>query len=113
MAYFVLGSAISGDDIDESYLDLLVDPTPQTTLLTLAATQLEAEHLFGYTRGGAYAEESKDLSRSGAPRSDSRMKPRHPQRVPQYLQHILDAIDRATGYVSAMTLCVILIFHGS
>jgi len=43
----VFGSAISGDDTDESDLDLLVDPTPQTTLLTLAAIQLEAERLLG------------------------------------------------------------------
>ena len=30
------------------------------------------------------------------------MKPNHPQRIPEYLQHILDAIDRATSYVSGM-----------
>ena len=27
------------------------------------------------------------------------MKPKHARRVPEYLGHILDAIDRATGYV--------------
>ena len=43
----VFGSAISGHDTDESDLDLLVDPTPLTTLLTLAAIQLEAERLLG------------------------------------------------------------------
>lgn len=30
------------------------------------------------------------------------MKPKHARRVPEYLQHILDAIDRATGYVNGM-----------
>jgi uncharacterized protein with HEPN domain len=32
------------------------------------------------------------------------MKPKHARRVPEYLQHILDAIDRATGYVAGMDL---------
>jgi predicted nucleotidyltransferase len=40
----VFGSAVRGDDSD---LDLLVDPTSQTTLMTLAAIQLEAERLLG------------------------------------------------------------------
>ncbi len=26
----------------------------------------------------------------------------HPARVPEYLQHIVEAIDRATGYVTGM-----------
>lgn len=43
----VFGSVIHGDDTDESDLDLLVDATPQTTLLSLAAIQLEAEKLLG------------------------------------------------------------------
>jgi uncharacterized protein with HEPN domain len=30
------------------------------------------------------------------------MKPKHPGRVPQYLQHISDAIDRAVVYVAGM-----------
>jgi len=30
------------------------------------------------------------------------MKPKHARRVPEYLQHILEAIDRATGYVKGM-----------
>ncbi len=43
----VFGSAIRGNDTEESDLDLLVDPTSQTTLMTLAAIQLEAERLLG------------------------------------------------------------------
>jgi predicted nucleotidyltransferase len=43
----IFGSAIRGDDADDSDLDLLVDPTPSTTLMTLAAIQLEAERLLG------------------------------------------------------------------
>jgi uncharacterized protein with HEPN domain len=30
------------------------------------------------------------------------MKPKHARRVPEYLGHILDAIDRATGYLRGM-----------
>jgi predicted nucleotidyltransferase len=43
----IFGSAVNGEDTDASDLDLLVDPTPRTTLLTLAAIQLEAERLLG------------------------------------------------------------------
>lgn len=43
----IFGSAIHGDDTDDSDLDLLVDPSPRTTLMTLAAIQLEAERLLG------------------------------------------------------------------
>lgn len=43
----VFGSAIHGDDTEDSDLDLLIDPTPRTTLMTLAAIQLEAERLLG------------------------------------------------------------------
>ena len=43
----VFGSAIHGEDTEDSDLDLLVDPTPRTTLMTLAAIQLEAERLLG------------------------------------------------------------------
>jgi uncharacterized protein len=43
----VFGSAVRGNDTDDSDLDLLVDPTSQTTLMTLAAIQLEAERLLG------------------------------------------------------------------
>ena len=43
----VFGSTIHGDDTDGSDLDLLVDPTSRTTLMTLAAIQIEAERLLG------------------------------------------------------------------
>lgn len=43
----IFGSAIRGDDSDDSDLDLLVEPTGTTTLMTLAAIQLEAERLLG------------------------------------------------------------------
>jgi predicted nucleotidyltransferase len=43
----VVGSVIHGDDSEDSDLDLLVDPTPRTTLMTLAAIQIEAQKLLG------------------------------------------------------------------
>jgi len=43
----VFGSVLHGDDRDDSDLDLLVDPTPATTLLNLAGLQIEAEELLG------------------------------------------------------------------
>ena len=43
----VFGSVVHGDDTDKSDLDLLVDATNTTTLLTLAAVQIDAERLLG------------------------------------------------------------------
>jgi len=43
----VFGSVATESDAEDSDLDLLVDPTPGTTLLTLAALQNEAERLLG------------------------------------------------------------------
>lgn len=43
----VFGSAIHGDDTEDSDLDLLVEPTQRTTLMTLAGIQLEAQRLLG------------------------------------------------------------------
>jgi predicted nucleotidyltransferase len=43
----VFGSPVHGDDTDDSDLDLQVEPSSTTTLMTLAAIQLEAERLLG------------------------------------------------------------------
>ncbi len=43
----VFGSVLHGTDDEHSDLDLLVDPTTSTTLLTLASLQLEVERLLG------------------------------------------------------------------
>jgi predicted nucleotidyltransferase len=41
----VFGSALHGDDTEDSDLDLLVDPTPETTLLDIAKIQVEVAQL--------------------------------------------------------------------
>ena len=43
----VFGSVLRGGDTDNSDLDLLVDPLPDTTLLNLGALQVELEQLLG------------------------------------------------------------------
>ena len=43
----VYGSVLTGKDDEESDLDLLVDATPSTTLLTLTGLEREAEELLG------------------------------------------------------------------
>ena len=43
----VFGSVLTGTDTEESDLDLLVDPTDSTTLLTIAGLQIDAEKLLG------------------------------------------------------------------
>ncbi len=43
----VFGSVVSGQDTDGSDLDLLIDPTSHTTLMDVAAIQVELEKLLG------------------------------------------------------------------
>jgi predicted nucleotidyltransferase len=43
----VFGSALHGDDTDGSDLDILVDPTPETTLMDIGAIQYELTELLG------------------------------------------------------------------
>ncbi len=43
----VFGSALHGDDTPESDLDLLVEPTAQTTLMDIGAIQFELKQLLG------------------------------------------------------------------
>ena len=45
----VFGSVLHGDDTEESDLDLLVDPTPETTLLDIARIQNRLQKLLGVT----------------------------------------------------------------
>lgn len=43
----VFGSVVHGDDTEDSDLDILVDPTSETTLMDVAAIQVELEVLLG------------------------------------------------------------------
>ncbi len=43
----VFGSVIHGEDTEDSDLDILIDPTPETTLMDVAAIQVELERLLG------------------------------------------------------------------
>ena len=45
----VFGSALHGDDTEESDLDLLVDTTPATTLMDIGAIRYELRKLLGIT----------------------------------------------------------------
>ncbi|NBW69315.1 MAG: nucleotidyltransferase [Betaproteobacteria bacterium] len=41
----VFGSVLFGQDTENSDLDILIDPTPNTTLMDIAAIQVELENL--------------------------------------------------------------------
>jgi hypothetical protein len=43
----VFGSVLLGLDTDSSDLDILIDPTPETTLMDVAAIQVELQRLLG------------------------------------------------------------------
>jgi hypothetical protein len=43
----VFGSVIRGQDTESSDLDILIDPTPETTLFDIAAIRVELRNLLG------------------------------------------------------------------
>ena len=43
----VFGSVIHGDDTDDSDLDILIDPTPETTMMDIGAIRHELRKLLG------------------------------------------------------------------
>lgn len=43
----IFGSVLHGQDTDNSDLDILIDPTPETTLMDVAAIQVELQRLLG------------------------------------------------------------------
>ncbi len=43
----VFGSVLHGDDTEDSDLDLLVDPAPETTLMDIGAIRYELKELLG------------------------------------------------------------------
>ncbi len=43
----VFGSVLHGKDTDGSDLDILIDPMPETTLMDVAAIQVELQRLLG------------------------------------------------------------------
>jgi hypothetical protein len=43
----VFGSVLHGDDTEDSDLDLLVDPTPETTMMDIGAIRYELKELLG------------------------------------------------------------------
>ncbi len=43
----VFGSVLHGDDTEDSDLDLLVDPTPETTLFDIGVIRYELKELLG------------------------------------------------------------------
>jgi uncharacterized protein len=45
----VFGLVIRGEDTEQSDLDILVDPTSETTLLDIAGIQVELQSLLGVT----------------------------------------------------------------
>lgn len=45
----VFGSVVRGEDTDHSDLDILIDPTSETTLKDVAGIQVELERLLGVT----------------------------------------------------------------
>ena len=44
----VFGSVLHGDDVASSDLDLLVEPTPETTLMDIGAIRYELKKLLGF-----------------------------------------------------------------
>jgi predicted nucleotidyltransferase len=60
----VFGSVVHGEDTPGSDLDLLIDPTPETTLMDVAAIQVELQRLLGTKVDVVTPKELPESSRS-------------------------------------------------
>ena len=90
----VFGSVSRGDDVEGSDIDLLIDPTANTTLFDIGAIRYELLKLFGHPRRRAHAAgPARAFSREGVGRGRPCMSAATP-RLPDYLQHIIEAIER-------------------
>jgi len=88
----VFGSVLHGEDSETSDLDLLIDTTPHTTLMDVAAIQVELERLLGV---------SVDVLTPGAlPGTGRGRTGMKATRVADYLGHILQAIARIDRYIA-------------
>jgi predicted nucleotidyltransferase len=85
----VFGSVLHGDDTDESDLDLLVDPTPDTTLMDIARIQNRLQQILGVPVDVLTPKALPCAQRSRPGMSKDGL------RVADYLSHILEAISRA------------------
>eukprot|EP01041_Mallomonas_annulata_P020384 gene20384-40134_t len=74
----VFGSVSQGLDDASSDLDILVDPTPQTSLFDIGAIRRELKQLLGVKPSPAHMKD--------------------PQRLADYVDHIIEAIRRISHY---------------
>ncbi len=89
----VFGSVVRGQDADGSDLDLLIYPTPDTTLMDVAAIQVELQGLLGVSVDALTPLGlARCLPQPGSVRGGAGMN--KALRVPDYLGHILQAIER-------------------
>ncbi|KAG0165432.1 hypothetical protein DFQ30_008479, partial [Apophysomyces sp. BC1015] len=92
----VFGSVAHGDDIDGSDLDLLIDPTPDTTLFDIGAIRHELRQLLGVP--------VDVLTPNALPEKfRARVIAEAIARLPDYLDYILQAIGRIRRYTDDLT----------
>lgn len=98
----VFGSVVHGNDTEDSDLDILIDPTPETTLFDIGAIRHELLQLLGVRFVRADAESvAREAEGNRSCRGAARMS-RHQQRLADYLAHILEAIERIDRYTEDM-----------
>lgn len=98
------GSALHGDDTDNSDLDLLVDPTPETTLMDIGAIRYELGKLLGISVDVltpkaiplSFRDKVIEESRQIESKADK-------LRIKDYLTHIVEAIERINRYIDNMS----------
>jgi hypothetical protein len=100
----VFGSASRGEDIEGSDLDLLVEPTSDTTLLDIGAIRFELKQLLGSGDRRPDAEfPARQVPRSSVEGGPAGMTRGDPLRVRDYLEHIAQAIGNIREYTAGWT----------
>ena len=88
----VFGSVLHGDDTDASDLDLLVEPTSETTLMDIAKIQLELSQIAAGGRRRAHPQRpAGQVSQSGGCGGAGSMTKGDILRIQDYLGHIVAA----------------------
>ena len=100
----VFGSVLHGRDTETSDLDVLIDPTPGTTLLDLGGLQVMLEELLGVQLDLLTPGDLPKRARSGAQRSRPNMTSGDSGlRLVDILDHIEEASRLAREYVAGMS----------
>lgn len=104
----VFGSVLHHNDTEASDLDLLIDTTPETTLMDIGAIRLKLRKLLGVKVDVLTPKALPDNFRDQVLAQAMPVCPNRALRIPDYLDHTVQAIGRIKNYTHDDISCVVL-----